>query len=75
MKTITIKKSEIETVEHNLKKGVIYGNHNYSFIYKSGSETERPLYWRIDLKTDKNTFYKNMKSFALAIVRFEKRGY
>ena len=75
MKNVTVKKSEIQKVETNLKNGVVYGNKNFSFIYKSGSEKERPLYWRIDLSNDKNKFFKNMQSFASAIVRFEKRGW
>jgi len=75
MKNVTVKKSEIQEVEANLKRGVIYENHNFSFIYRSGSEKERPLYQRIDLNNDKDKFYKNMQSFASAIVRFVKRGY
>ena len=70
MKTVTVKQSELQEVETNLKKGVVYGNHNFSFIYKSGSQTERPLYWMIDIVNDKNKFFNNMKSFASAIVYF-----
>jgi hypothetical protein len=75
MKDVIVKKSEIQKVETNLKNGVVYGNHNFSFIYKSGSEKERPLYLRIDLSNDKDKFFKNMQSFASAIVCFEKRGW
>jgi len=76
MKSVNIKKSEIDKVIDELKKGVLYGNHNFSFYYKKGSEKEKALYWRIDhTNNDKNKFYNNMKSFASAIVRFTKRGY
>ncbi len=76
MKAVNVKKSEIDEVIIKLKSGVIFGNHNYSFIYRKGSEKERALYWRIDhTKDEKNKFYSNMKSFASAIIRFSKRGY